>query len=242
MRAWKRPRRTGPKPRGFGAGSRRSRPAWTPKPTRRRGELDRLRTALQTALEASDELRAERDRLREETTSSPNRSARSGRELESLGEAHRVAEDGHRTEVDRLRAECETFSDKLDELLTELSTEQAGREAIEEELSEVRADLEAERGARVEERAQSADAARLREEEHGREITGWSEQLREAEARAEAAAVEGDRRDPDWIRLQAELASKSAEVVELRAAVQQAQMFKAKIGTFLSGLGIRLPS
>lgn len=211
-----------------------------------RTELARLRAEMATTRAESDALNAELGQLHAELATLTEHHAGSVSEWEGREELHREAVGTHQSEIARLQTECKSFSDKLDELLDDIERERSARgseqRAHEEQLAAVRQDWESERLSLAQERDRAAIGARAAQEEHDRIIAGLNDRLRESTDRLERVRVESERPDPLRSQLEAQLAEKSGEVEELRLALLQAQTFRTQMGTFLSGLGIRLPN
>jgi len=206
----------------------------------------RLRAEKESAIDERDGLKTELERLRADFSTADEEHGGSIKEWEQRETSHRADEERQQAEIERLRTECLGFSDKIDELIEEIARIRAEREhdkrAHEERMAAFRDDWGRERQAWVSEAERAALVTRELQEANSRSIAELNEQLREAREHRDQGHVGTEHIDPFRQKLEAELAEKSVEVEELRMAVFQAQTFKTQIGTFLSGLGIRLPT
>lgn len=221
-----------------------------------RAETERLKDELRASREAAETVRAELaarqaelDALRSQAETDQNELRRLRDECQHLGEdrdrldkALLEAEDARRTLLDTHRDELAHWREQhraaaalaedhgrlvekaRGELDAQLHSTERERRSWSDERDRLQVDLDAARGA------------------HASAVSDARNQQEAAASHAEELTRERDQATSTVDRLESELNDLRTEMVDLKDELAQAQDFRHQIRTFLSGLGIKLPS
>ncbi len=207
-----------------------------------RAELSRLQVAFESLTIEHSHHHDDREHLRAETVQLNQVLESSRNELQRLTDSQAEIKQALSDEIERLRSDNILLSEKIEELHADLAREQSVRDTdrkdFEARISEFQAENAQLRSAGAD--RHSYETVSLRAIDELRSPTDAF--LSEVFGEPSSTSVKVDEDHPLLGRLRDELASKDAEIDDLREMVRQAQTYKAQMGTFLSGLGIRLPS